>query len=208
MGRPAAGREFANVPSVSAMPTLKERWSKECNELKASGLYTISIIEAVEELNDTESTNNDGRRTGQGRCEIDLNGEGVVTSDSGCSLAFCHNVDRRGMNDYEDSRSMQIDLGIGEQTCGLALPMELLIGSSVGAGALLFIIGFLTFCIVINLRDRREYKKYLEAVSKLKDGDFTDNKAYRQSVRHSRGTSIRKSLMPNKGVTFGSGSKD
>jgi len=187
---------------------LKEKWSKECNELKASGLYTISIIEAVEELNDTESSNNDGCRTGQGRCEIDLNGEGVSTSDSGCSLAFCHNVDRRGMNDYEDSRSMQIDLGIGEQTCGLALPMELLIGSSVGAGALLFIIGFLTFCIVINLRDRREYKKYLEAVSKLKDGDFTDNKAYRQSVRHSRGTSIRKSLMPNKGVTFGSGSKD
>ena len=71
------------------------------------------------------------------------------------------------MNDYVDSRSMQvelvfgklltngsnivktyrlnylesdnvdsdqIDLGIGEQTCGLALPMELLIGSSVGAG--------------------------------------------------------------------------
>ena len=30
--------------------------------------------------------------------------------------------------------SDQIDLGIGEQTCGLTLPMELLIGSSVGAG--------------------------------------------------------------------------
>ena len=34
------------------------------------------------------------------------------------------------VNDGSD----QIDLGIGEQTCGLALPMELLIGSSVGAG--------------------------------------------------------------------------
>lgn len=180
----------------------KEKWKKECTDLKAFPLYEISIIEAVQELNDTDNSNRDGCSTGQGRCEIDLNDEGVELSDS-CSLTFCHNVGLQGMNNYVESRSMQIELGIGEQTCGLALPMEMLIGSSVGAGALLFIIGFLTFCIVINCRDRREYKKFRKLVSEVDEkAAFTENKAYRQSR-----ASIRKSMMPNKGVTFG-GSKE
>jgi len=177
----------------------KAKWVKECAELKAFDQYTITIIEAVPEQNDTDNSNRDGCSTGQGRCEIDLNDEGVVLSDS-CSLTFCHNVDLQGMNNY-GSRSMQIDLGIGEQTCGLALPMEILIGSSVGAGALLFIIGFLTFCIVINCRDRREYNKFRKLVSEVDEkAAFKDNKAYRQSR-----ASIRKSMRPNneKAVTFG-----
>jgi len=178
----------------------KDEWESQCKELNDMDLYTINVIDAAPEQNDTENSNRDGCSTGQGRCEIDLNDEGVVLSDS-CSLTFCHNVDRLGMNNYEDSRSTQIDLGIGEQTCGLALPMEILIGSSVGAGALLFIIGFLTFCIVINIRDRREYHKFKKLVSEVDKKSFKDNKAYRQSR-----ASIRKSMMPNK-VTFGA-SKD
>jgi len=192
-----------HIDEKNATAELKAKWKKECEELKALDLYTITITgAAVQGQNDTE--NRDGCSTGQGRCEIDLNDEGVVLSDS-CSLTFCHNVEHGGMNDYEDSRSKQIDLGIGEQTCGLALPMEILIGSSVGAGALLFIIGFLTFCIVINLRDLREYKKFQKLVAEVDNkGKFVDNKAYRKS----RGTSIRQSKVPtSKGVTFG-GSED
>jgi metal-sulfur cluster biosynthetic enzyme len=189
-----------HIDLKNATAEKKEEWRKECSELKALDLYTISIIEAVQEQNDTENSNRDGCSTGQGRCEINLNDEGVVLSDS-CSLTFCHNVPLQGMNDYEDSRSKQIDLGIGEQTCGLALPMTILIGSSVGAGALLFIIGFLTFCIVINCRDRREYKKFRKLVSEVDEkGAFKDNRAYRQSR-----VSLRKSMMPNNGVTFGGG---
>jgi len=195
-----------HIDEGNATAELKAKWKMECDKLKALGLYTItdptsSIPEAAQELNDTENSNRDGCSTAlQGRCVIDLNDEGVVLTDS-CSLTFCHNVDGNGMNDYDDShaRSMEINLGIGEQTCGLALPMTILIGSSVGAGALLFIIGFLTFCIVINCRDRREYKKFRKLESEVDEVSFKDNKAYRQSR-----ASIRKSMMPSANkVTFG-----
>merc|ERR1712223_195838 len=107
------------------------------------------------------------------------------------------------MDDYENVNQMEIKLSVsGEEKCGVELPLSLILGSSIGAGALLFIIGFLTFCIVINLRDRREYLKYMAELEKLnekeKAGGFKDNKAYRQSRM-----SLRKSMMPARGVTFG-----
>jgi len=185
---------------------LKAKWKKDCDDLKAFDTYTISF---VDDDNSTGSNNTDedtcrGISGDVNRCNIDLDDQDVVSESGSCQLQFCHNVPRGGMNDYT-IRGIEIDLRVAKSvTCGLALSRELLIGSSVGAGALLFIIGFLTFCIVINLRDRREYLKYMAELEKLnekeKAGGFKDNKAYRQSRM-----SLRKSMMPARGVTFGAG---
>jgi len=180
------------------------KWNNACEQLKALPVYNIlpvSMSKTDKEQNDTENSEKDACSSGFGRrCEIDLQKEKVAGSEGqeDCKLNFCHDVRLGGMDDYENVNQMEIKLSVsGEEKCGVELPLSLILGSSIGAGALLFIIGFLTFCIVINLRDRREYKKYLVEVEKINRKDFKDNRAYRQSR-----ASLRKSMMP-KGVTFG-----
>merc|ERR1711890_12234 len=86
------------------------------------------------------------------------------------------------------------DIKVGGIKCGMQVPMELLIGSSIGAGALLFLIGFLSYCIVINIRDRKEFRKFLREELDMQ-GNFVENPAFRAN-RSSIRKSIRKSLMP------------
>jgi len=123
----------------NASVQLKEKWKKECNELKASDLSTIEILS-----HDPWDPDTRGCSSGNSAmCEIDLNDEGVL-SDSSCSLTFCY-------DDLRMKQLKQITVGIGEQTCGMAVPMQILIGSGVGAGALLLIIGC-WLCLVINCK--------------------------------------------------------
>ena len=78
-----------------------------------------------------------------------------------------------------------------QPVCQDPFPLQLVIGASGGAGLLLFLSVFLGYCIVMNVLDRREYKRFKEdnaAVWGNKDG-------IRDCDLHKGKKSFRKSMM-------------
>jgi len=214
--------------------SLKNTWNTECEELKGHSVYQISVTELKDqettnpgqETNDPMNNNttmdvnddtvNEDYDNSEYNTDDDSGDSGLANlrqctirskewgAPSGCGLIFHHNVAKGGIKSYDEG-VMNIEIKMGGIKCGTQVPMELLIGSSIGAGALLFLIGFLSYCIVINIRDRKEFKKYLQEKAELEEqGDYMENPAFRAN-RSSIRKSIRKSLMPGTKVSFGQG---
>ena len=74
------------------------------------------------------------------------------------------------------------------------------------AGVFLFLIGFLSYCIVVNVRDRREFQRFQREKAELEEDTdrFKANPAreFNRSKRSSIRKSLRKSLMPGTKVSF------
>merc|ERR1712080_123389 len=211
--------------------SLKNTWKTECEELKGHSVYQISVTELEDEETkpgvETNELTNSTMDGGDDTVNEDYDGTEYNTNEesgssglgnlrqctvrstewgaaAGCGLIFHHTVARGGVMSYDEG-VMNIDIKVGGIKCGMQVPMELLIGSSIGAGALLFLIGFLSYCIVINIRDRKEFKKFLREQEELDmQGNFVENPAFRAN-RSSIRKSIRKSLMPGTKVSFGQG---
>ena len=95
------------------------------------------------------------------------------------------------LNNYWKKKNMYIiydQEGNPVIQCPEKIDMTLLMGSAGGAGLFLFLIGFLSFCIVINLRDRREYKRFIAEQEEVwGKGNVKGNKLHKEksSMRQS-----------------------
>ena len=76
--------------------------------------------------------------------------------------------------------------------CPTKVNMALLMGSAGGAGLFLFIIGFLSFCIVINMRDRKEYKRFIAEQEEVwGQGNVKGNKLHKEKSKSGMRQSIK-----------------
>jgi len=181
----------------------RAKFSEECDKLKNSltvrGIdLEVYNLQGSVSSNDTQPEVNDECKQ-KTPCEIYLNADHVDLQEESCFIKFCHNINSDGIND-DDFGTVQIEAHYNTTiTCLTELPSALIVASAAGAGLLLFFIGFLTFCIMINIRDRQEYQRFKAAEKEMDEqGKMKNNRAFRSSVRKS----LRKSLMPGPKVTF------
>jgi len=74
-----------------------------------------------------------------------------------------------------------------EAFCPAEVSLALVIGSAGGAGLLLFMIGFVSYCIVINLHDKAEYDKHMKEMDEL----FAQGNVSESTIQNGKSKSVR-----------------
>lgn len=181
----------------------KTSWKEECQE---KGRYSCFVVFNSTKNGTDDNLINLGDQTKDDTNEIktDCNVEDSV--DDGlkkCSIPVQFNTcymdvrhdATKGLDDYNSNNWWRMnnlyviyDNKKPQLLCPTKVNMALLMGSAGGAGLFLFIIGFLTFCIVINMRDRKEYKRFMAEQEEVwGKGDVKGNKLHKEksSMRQS-----------------------
>ena len=192
---------YEKDPEVS--DAYKSDWRKRC---KDKSRYSCFVV-----FNNTETNDNDNTTVIGDNTQEEDNGLNttctaeprVLDGFKKCSIAVEFNncfIDVRhdaikGLNDYDLSNYWKrhnlyvvYEDKKPQLQCQAPINMGLLMGSAGGAGMFLFIIAFLSYCIVVNIRDRNQYKEFKEFErSAWADGDIKGNKLHQEksSLRQS-----------------------
>jgi len=193
----------------------KKTWEKNCKENERYSCFiVVNNTRHDKEGNNTEIGGLDDGPTDETEtfavktnCKEEKGGSSNANGLTKCSIPVdfksCY-IDVRhdateGLNDYnfenhwrKNNLYVTFDSTDRPQLlCPEKLNMGLLMGSAGGAGLFLFIVGFLSFCIVINIRDRREYKRFIAEQNEVwGQGNVHGNKLHkerssmRQSIRN------------------------
>eukprot|EP00092_Neocalanus_flemingeri_P029584 GFUD01032130.1.p1 GENE.GFUD01032130.1~~GFUD01032130.1.p1 ORF type:complete len:633 (-),score=138.33 GFUD01032130.1:106-2004(-) len=205
---------YKNDPDVE--DKFKKSWSKQCNEQDRYSCFLVfnntkdGINGTDDELINFEDETSDDSNGIQTNCKIERSGTvdddglkkcSIQVEFNSCFIDVRHDA-TKGLNDYDSSNwwkknnlyvsyEQSINGTKPQLICPSKVNMALLMGSAGGAGLFLFIVGFLSYCIVINMRDRKEYKKFEEDNKGVwAEGNVKGNKLHkekssmRQSIRN------------------------
>jgi len=200
---------------TSVEESYKKTWERNCKENERYSCFIIVNSTRHENEGNTDITGLEDGPTNETEtfgiktnCKEDFSGGSAnVNGLKKCSIPVdfksCY-IDVRhdateGLNDYNienywRKNNLYVTFDNTERPqllCPEKINMGLLMGSAGGAGLFLFIVGFLSFCIVINIRDRREYKRFIAEQEEVwGQGNVHGNKLHkerssmRQSIRN------------------------
>jgi len=192
---------YKNDPEVKE--SYKTSWKEECKEKERYSCFVVfnttkngtedNLInlgdQTIDDTNEIKTTCKveDGVDDGLKKCSVPV-------QFNTCYMDVRHDA-TKGLNDYNSNNWWKMnnlyviyDNKKPQLLCPTKINMALLMGSAGGAGLFLFIIGFLTFCIVINMRDRKEYKRFMAEQEEVwGKGDVKGNKLHKEksSMRQS-----------------------
>ena len=183
----------------------KKDWKNRC---KDKNRYSCFVVFNNTDTNGNENTTanlddsakvDDGLKTTCTKDDRGLDGFkkcSIPVEFNNCFIDVRHNaID--GLNDYDIDNWRRLhnlyvvyEDNSPQLVCQDPINMALLMGSAGGAGMFLFIIGFLSYCIVINIRDRNQYKQFRE----FERSAWEDNDNVKGNKLHQEKSSLRQSI--------------
>jgi len=200
---------YKNDPAPE-IETYKSKWEDKCKDKMRYSCFVV--------FNNTKNGTDDelinlGDQTNQGgndiksSCSIEEKGSfdedglkkcSINVEFNSCYIDVRHNA-LKGLNNYNSDNYLRrnnlyviYDDNKPQLLCPTKVNMALLMGSAGGAGLFLFIIGFLSFCIVINMRDRKEYKRFIAEQEEVwGQGNVKGNKLHKEKSKSGMRQSIK-----------------